>query len=74
MIIAVENLRALCQSVLMDRGLDEADAQVVTDILIEAELRGRATHGMITCPALSSAFRGAPQCRWSRSKRRGLTR
>lgn len=52
MIIAVENLRALCQSVLMDRGLDEADAHVVTDILIEAELRGRATHGMIRLPGI----------------------
>ncbi len=45
--IKVENLRALCQSILTDRGLDAADAHIVTDILIEAELRGRPTHGMI---------------------------
>ena len=45
--VKVENLRALCQSILTDRGLDAADAHIVTDILIEAELRGRPTHGMI---------------------------
>ena len=53
MIITVENLRALCQSILMDRGLDAADAHVVTDILIEAELRGRPTHGMIRLPGIA---------------------
>ena len=43
--VKVENLRALCQSILTNRGLDAADAHIVTDILIEAELRGRPTHG-----------------------------
>ncbi len=51
--IKVENLRALCQSILTDRGLDAADAHIVTDILIEAELRGRATHGMIRLPSIA---------------------
>ena len=51
--VKVENLRALCQSILTDRGLDVADAHIVTDILIEAELRGRPTHGMIRLPGIA---------------------
>ena len=51
--IKIENLRALCQSILTDRGLDAADAHIVTDILIEAELRGRPTHGMIRLPGIA---------------------
>ncbi len=53
MIVKVENLRALCQSILMDRGLGAQDARIVTDILIEAELRGRPTHGMIRLPGIA---------------------
>lgn len=61
MIITVENLRALCQSILIERGLDAADAHVVTDILIEAELRGRSTHGMIRLPGIvERVSQGAP--------------
>ena len=51
--VKVEKLRALCQSILTDRGLDVADAHIVTDILIEAELRGRPTHGMIRLPGIA---------------------
>jgi len=53
MIIAVEDLRALCQAILIGRKLEEGDAHIVTDILIEAELRGRATHGMIRLPGIA---------------------
>ena len=51
--VKIEKLRALCQSILTDRGLDAADAHIVTDILIEAELRGRPTHGMIRLPGIA---------------------
>lgn len=53
MIVDVEDLRSLCQHVLTDRHLSDADAHIVTDILIEAELRGRSTHGVIRLPAIA---------------------
>ena len=52
MIIEVEDLRTLCQDILTDHDLDETDAHIVTDILIEAELRGRPTHGVIRLPGI----------------------
>jgi len=53
MIVDVEDLRALCQKILTDRDVSDADAHIVTDILIEAELRGRPTHGVIRMPAIA---------------------
>lgn len=53
MIVDVENLRELCQSVLVGRDLNEADAHIVTDALVEAELRGRPTHGVIRLPGIA---------------------
>ena len=52
MIIDVVDLRGLCEQVLGGQGLSEEDAHIVTDILIEAELRGRATHGVIRVPGI----------------------
>lgn len=53
MIVEVEDLRGLCQEILTDRELSDADAHIVTDILIEAELRGRPTHGVIRLPGIA---------------------
>ena len=57
MIVPVEELRDLSQQVLSRRGLSDEDAAVVTDILIEAELRGRSTHGLIRLPAIAERSR-----------------
>jgi LDH2 family malate/lactate/ureidoglycolate dehydrogenase len=53
MIVDVETLRSVCQKILTDRELSDSDAHIVTDILIEAELRGRPTHGVIRLPAIA---------------------
>jgi LDH2 family malate/lactate/ureidoglycolate dehydrogenase len=53
MIVDVEELRSLCQKVLTDRELSDSDSLIATDILIEAELRGRPTHGVIRLPAIA---------------------
>ncbi|MDA0712286.1 MAG: Ldh family oxidoreductase [bacterium] len=53
MILAVDDLRALCQKILTDRHMSSSDAHIVADILIEAELRGRPTHGVIRMPAIA---------------------
>lgn len=52
MIVDVVDLRGLCEQVLGGHGLSEEDAHIVADILIEAELRGRATHGVIRLPGI----------------------
>ncbi len=52
MIVDVKQLQDLCQGVLIRGGLGEEDAHIVTDILVEAELRGRPAHGVIRLPAI----------------------
>ena len=47
----VEMLRNLPGEILSNY-LEDGDAHIVTDILIEAELRGRATHGLIRLPGI----------------------
>jgi L-2-hydroxycarboxylate dehydrogenase (NAD+) len=59
--IDVIDLRGLCEQVLGGHGLSEEDAHIVTDILIEAELRGRATHGVIRVPALVKRIDAQPR-------------
>lgn len=51
--IPVDELRTLSEGILSTRGLTDGDAAIVTDILIEAELRGRPTHGMIRLPGIA---------------------
>lgn len=53
MIVSVEDLRVLCQEVLTAREMDAADAHIVTDVLMEAELRGRPSHGVIRLPGIA---------------------
>ena len=53
MIVDVEELRSLCQEILVERNMTDSDAHIVTDVLIEAELRERATHGVIRMPAIA---------------------
>lgn len=61
MIVEVEDLRGLCEQVLGGHGLSEEDARIVTDILIEAELRGRATHGVIRVPGIVGKIDSQPR-------------
>lgn len=51
--VAVEELRSLSQAILVNRDLAEIDAHIVTDILLEAELRGRSTHGLVRLPRVA---------------------
>ena len=51
--VAVEELRTLSQEILVGRDLGEEDAHIVTDILLEAELRGRPTHGLVRLPGVA---------------------
>lgn len=45
--VPVERLRAFCEEALKRSGLTEADARLVADTLVEADLRGVRSHGLI---------------------------
>ncbi|MDA0656541.1 MAG: Ldh family oxidoreductase, partial [Proteobacteria bacterium] len=49
-ILKPETLRALAEQVFEGRGVPKADATTVADILIEANLRGHDSHGVIRIP------------------------
>lgn len=45
--ISVESARELAETFLIKSRMSKTDAAIITDILLEAELRGRKTHGFI---------------------------
>ncbi len=70
--ILEEHLRDLSNRVLVDRNLSEEDAEIVTDILVEAELRGRATHGMIRLPGIADRVGERPRQAMKLARESGL--
>ena len=56
MILSVESARQLALTFLTDGGMPEDKAEIVTDILLEAELRGRKTHGFIRLSGIKSRY------------------
>lgn len=48
--------RHIAESFLMKGGMSETDAAIVADILLEAELRGRKTHGFIRLPGIKNRY------------------
>ena len=54
--ISVDDARKLAESFLTESGMSEADASIIADILLEAELRGRKTHGFIRLPGIKSRY------------------
>ena len=61
MVVDVEDLRGLCEQVLGGHGLSEDDAHIVMDVLIEAGLRGRPTHGVIRVPGIARRIDAQPR-------------
>ena len=51
--VSIEQLRDTCRDILVRRETAEDDAHVITDVLLEAELRGRPTHGLIRLPGIA---------------------
>ena len=54
--ISIADARQLAESFLIESGLSSTDAAVIADILLEAELRGRETHGFIRLPGIKSRY------------------
>jgi len=56
MLCQAAGLRSLALRALLVGGVVPGDAEVVTDALLEAELRGRPTHGLIRLPGIRERF------------------
>lgn len=54
--ISCSDARHLAEAFLKRGGLPETDATIIADILLEAELRGRKTHGFIRLPGIRSRY------------------
>lgn len=54
--ISVDDARKLAETFLTESGMSETDATIIADILLEAELRGRKTHGFIRLPGIKSRY------------------
>jgi L-2-hydroxycarboxylate dehydrogenase (NAD+) len=55
--ISVEQARRLSKSALTRTGIDSREVDIITDILVEAEILGRPTHGLIRLPGIVSRAR-----------------
>lgn len=56
MLLSVDEARQLASSFLQRGGIPEAEAEIITDILLEAELRGRKTHGFIRLAGIKNSY------------------
>ena len=54
--ISVADARELAETFLEKSGMSPADAAIIADILLEAELRGRKTHGFIRLTGIKSRY------------------
>ncbi len=61
--ISVDAARQLAENFLATSGMSLTDATIIADILLEAELRGRKTHGFIRLPGIKSRYeQGSRTC------------
>jgi L-2-hydroxycarboxylate dehydrogenase (NAD+) len=54
--ISVADARDLAETFLTGSGMSQTDAAIIADILLEAELRGRKTHGFIRLTGIKSRY------------------
>ena len=54
--VHIEDLRELCLDILERREMTEDDAHTIADVLLEAELRRRPTHGLIRLPGIAERY------------------
>jgi L-2-hydroxycarboxylate dehydrogenase (NAD+) len=56
MLLSVNEARQLASSFLQRGGIPETEAGIIADILLEAELRGRKTHGFIRLAGIKNSY------------------
>ena len=54
--ISIPDARQLAETFLAKSGMALTDAATIADVLLEAELRGRKTHGFIRLPGIKSRY------------------
>ena len=69
--ISVTDARVLAETFLTKSGMSETDAAVIADILLEAELRGRKTHGFIRLPGIQNRYKQGERTNIRIDKERG---
>jgi len=65
MLFSVNDARQLALNFLKNGNIPEAEAEIITEILLESELRGRKTHGFIRLSGVKNRF--------AKAKRRPIT-
>ncbi len=55
--IAASEIRQICAAALLRAGAPESHARLQVDLLLEAELRGRASHGLLRLPRIVARIR-----------------
>jgi len=56
MLLSVNDARQLALNFLRCDGISESEAEIIADILLESELRGRKTHGFIRLSGIKSRY------------------
>ena len=54
--ISIADARQLAETFLTKSGMPPTDATIIADILLEAELRGRKTHGFIRLIGIKNRY------------------
>lgn len=54
-LISIEKARHLSRNILVKTGMAHTEADIITDILLEAEMMGRPTHGFVRLPGIVNA-------------------
>lgn len=54
--ISIDDARQLAETFLRKNGMPPTDATIIADILLEAELRGRKTHGFIRLTGIKNRY------------------
>jgi LDH2 family malate/lactate/ureidoglycolate dehydrogenase len=71
-VVSAERLETFCRETLIRAGLDEPGAKIVAQALVETELRGVSTHGVVRFPMYArrvqaGLIRPSPQMRLERT-------
>ncbi|MCY3742188.1 MAG: Ldh family oxidoreductase [Candidatus Poribacteria bacterium] len=70
--ISVADARELAETFLIKSEMSETDAAIIADILLEAELRGRKTHGFIRLTGIKNRYAQAERTDIQVDKEEGL--
>ena len=50
MLVSIIEIRKRCENIFLKVGLKKEDAKIITDVLLQTEMRGVFTHGFFRVP------------------------